>query len=93
MIVFIDEILVYSRSKEEHMKHLRIVLQNLREHRLFAKFSKCEFRLKSVTLLGDVVSKDKIMVNPTRLKVIPGWTRPTSPSNVRSFNSLVGYYR
>lgn len=68
VIVFIDDILVYSKSKEEHEQHLRLVLQILREHKLYAKFSKCEFWLDSVSFLGHVVSKDGVQVDPEKIK-------------------------
>ena len=66
-IVFIDDILVYSRSEEEHAMHLRLVLQTLREHQLYAKFSKCEFWLNQVAFLGHVVSRDGIQVDPKKI--------------------------
>ena len=65
MIVFIDDILVYSSSEEEHEQHLRLVLQRLREHRLYAKFSKCEFWLPQVAFLGHIVGKEGILVDPS----------------------------
>ena len=68
MIVFIDDILVYSKNKAEHAMHLRMVLQTLREHQLYAKFSKCEFWLEEVAFLGHVVSKEGIQVDPKRLR-------------------------
>ena len=70
IIFFIDDILVYSRSEEEHVMHLRIVLQTLREHQLYAKFSKCEFWLDQVAFLGHVVSKDGIQVEPKKIEAI-----------------------
>ena len=70
MIVFIDDILVYSRSEEEHAMHLRYVLQTLREHQLYAKFSKCEFWLDQVAFLGHVVSKDGIQVDPRKIEAV-----------------------
>ena len=80
MIVFIDYILVYSKTKEDHVRHLRIVLQRLREEKLYAKFSKCEFWITSVTFLGHVVSKEGIRVDPAKIEAIRGWARPTSPT-------------
>ena len=82
VIVFIDDILVYSRSEEEHVKHLRIVLQTLREHQLYAKFSKCEFWLDSVAFLGHVVSREGIQVNPKKIEAVMDWTRPTTVTKV-----------
>ncbi|XP_059281380.1 uncharacterized protein LOC132035078 [Lycium ferocissimum] len=88
MIVFIDDILVYSRSREDHEKHLRIVLGLLRDRELYAKFSKCEFWLESVSFLGHVVSKDGIMVDPKKIEAVRDWARPTSVTEIRSFLGL-----
>ena len=70
VIVFIDDILVYSHSREEHQKHLRIVLETLRVHKLFVKFSKCEFWLSSVSFLGHVISNEGISVDPKKIEVV-----------------------
>ena len=70
MVVFIDDILVYSETEEKHDEHLRIVLQVLREKELYAKFSKCEFWLREVTFLGHVVSTEVIKVDPQKIEVI-----------------------
>ena len=93
VIVFIEDIMVYSRSEEEHAMHLRYVLQTLREHQLYAKFSKCEFWLDCVAFLGHVVFKDGIQVDPKKIEAILEWPRPTTVIEVRSFLGLVGYYR
>ncbi|KAI3734189.1 hypothetical protein L6452_13653 [Arctium lappa] len=93
VIVFIDDILIYSRSKEDHEIHLRAILELLKREKLYAKFSKCEFWLKEVQFLGHVVSKDGIQVDPTKIEAIKGWEAPKSPSEVRSFLGLAGYYR
>ena len=77
MIIFIDDILVYSRSKEEHAMHLRLVLQTLKEHQLYDKFSKCEFWLDQVAFLGHMVSKDGIQVDLKKLEAIIEWPRLT----------------
>ena len=74
VIVFIDDILVYSKTEEDHVRHLRIVLQRLREEKLFAKFSKFEFWLTFVALLGCVMSKESIRVDTAKIKAIRGWT-------------------
>ncbi|XP_027171772.1 uncharacterized protein LOC113771384 [Coffea eugenioides] len=92
VVVFIDDILVYSKTKEEHKQHLRIVLQTLREHQLFAKFSKYEFWLEKVTFLSHIISKDGLTVDPAKVKAVAKWKRPENPTNVRSFLGLVGYY-
>jgi hypothetical protein len=73
MIVFIDDILIYSENEEDHAKHLRIVLTRLREHRLYAKFSKCEFWLKTVPFLGHVLSESGILVDPSKVQEVMDW--------------------
>uniref|UniRef100_A0A2N9F3Y9 RNA-directed DNA polymerase n=1 Tax=Fagus sylvatica TaxID=28930 RepID=A0A2N9F3Y9_FAGSY len=93
VIVFIDDILVYSKSLEEHEDHLRIVLQILRDKKLYAKLKKCEFWLNQVVFLGHVVSKDGITVDPSKIEAVVSWDRPTNVSEVRSFLGLAGYYR
>ena len=93
VIVFIDDILVYSNRKEEHEEHLRMVLEMLREKKLYAKFSKCEFRLDAVSFLGHVVSKDGVMVDPSKIETVKNWVRPTNVSEIRSFVGLASYYR
>jgi hypothetical protein len=93
VVVFIDDILIYLRSMEEHKGHLRIVLQQLREHQLYSKFSKCEFLIKEVPFLGHVVSPEGIAVDPSKVKEVLDWKPPTSVSKVRSFLGLASYYR
>ncbi|XP_070036669.1 uncharacterized protein [Nicotiana tomentosiformis] len=93
VIVFIDDILVYSRSEDEHADHLRAVLQTLRDRKLYAKFSKCEFWLKSVAFLGHIVSDEGIKVDTQKIEAVKSWPRPTTPTEVRSFLGLAGYYR
>ena len=93
VIVFIDDILVYSKSKKEHEEHLRIVLEMLREKKLYAKFSKCEFWLDAVSFLGHVVSKDGVMVDPSKIEAVKSWVRPTNVTEVRSFVDLASDYR
>nr|GFA36807.1 putative reverse transcriptase domain-containing protein [Tanacetum cinerariifolium] len=92
VIVFIDDILVFSKSKEEHEDHLRTVLQTLRQEKLYAKFSKCEFWLSSVAFLGHIVSAEGITMDPAKVEAITKWPRPTSVTEVRSFLGLAGYY-
>ena len=93
VIVLIDDILVYSKSEEEYAMHLRMVLLTLREHQLYAKFSKYEFWLDQVAFLGHVVSKDGIQVDPKKIEAITELSRPTTVTEVRSFLGLAGYYR
>ena len=93
MIVFIDEILIYSKTDLEHQEHLHKALTILREDKLYAKFSKCEFWLRQVSFLGHVVSKDGIFVDPNKIEAITKWKRPTTVTEIRSFLGLVGYYR
>ncbi|XP_070025891.1 uncharacterized protein [Nicotiana sylvestris] len=93
VIVFIDDILIHSRSQEDHANHIRAVLQTLQQHQLYAKFSKCEFWLESVVFLSHVVSREGIMVDPQKIAAVKNWPRPTTPSEVRSFLGLAGYYR
>ena len=93
VIVFIDNILIYSGSGEEHAKHLRIILQTLREHRLYAKLSKCQFWLDSVAFLGHIVSVEGVSVDPQKVEAILNWKPPTSVTEIRSFLGLAGYYR
>jgi hypothetical protein len=93
VLVFIDDILIYSKSEKEHAKHLRVVLQHLRDHKLYAKFSKCEFWFKSVKFLGHTISHDGISVDPSKVQEVMDWKPPKSVHQVRSFLGLVGYYR
>ncbi|KAH0637918.1 hypothetical protein KY289_037833 [Solanum tuberosum] len=93
VIVFIDDILIYSRNEEDHASHLRLVLQTLKDKELYAKFSKCEFWLKSVAFLGHIVSGDGIKVNTRKIQAVQNWPRPTSPTEIRSFLGLARYYR
>jgi hypothetical protein len=93
IMVFIDNILVYSRSEEENEEHLHLVLQKLRDHRLYAKLSKCEFWLKQVAFLGHIISNGGISVDPSKVQDVLSWKAPTSVGDIRSFLELAGYYR
>ena len=93
VIVFIDDILVYSGSSEEHSEHLRIVLQTLRELQLYAKLSKCQFWLDRVAFLGHVISIEGVSVDPQKIEAVVNWKPPKNVSEVRSFLGLAGYYR
>ena len=93
VVVFVDDILIYSQSEREHEDHLRIVLQLLRDHQLYAKFSKCEFWLTEVRFLGHVVSASGVSVDPEKVKAVMSWERPKLVFKIRSFLGLAGYYR
>jgi hypothetical protein len=93
IVVFIDDILIYSKNPEDHTKHLHVVLQRLRDHHLYAKFSKCEFWLDTVKFLGHTISSDSISVDPSKVQEVLDWKSPTSVHQIRSFLGLAGYYR
>ena len=93
VVVFVDDILIYFQSEWEHEYHLRIVLQLLRDHQLYAKFSKCEFWLTEVRFLGHVVSSSRVSVDPEKAEAVMSWERPKSIFEIRSFLGLAGYYR
>jgi hypothetical protein len=93
VVVFIDDILVFSQSEEEHEEHLRLVLQKLREHQLYAKFSKCAFWLKEVSFLGHIITDGGIAVDPSKVRVVLNWSPPKNVPEIRSFLGLAGYYR
>ncbi|GJZ75499.1 putative reverse transcriptase domain-containing protein [Tanacetum coccineum] len=93
VIVFINDILIYSKTREEHEVNLGLVLGLLKEEKLYAKFSKCEFWLREVQFLGHVINRDGIHVDPSKIEAIKNWEAPRTPSEVRSFLGLAGYYR
>jgi hypothetical protein len=93
VVIFIDDILVYSKSEEEHEKHLRLVLQRLQEHQLYAKLSKCEFWIDEVPFLGHIISKGGIAVDPGKVKDVLEWKIPQTVKEIRSFLGLAGYYQ
>ncbi|KAJ0588955.1 putative nucleotidyltransferase, Ribonuclease H [Helianthus annuus] len=93
VIVFIDDILIYSKTKDEHEHHLRAILELLKKEKLYAKFSKCEFWLREVQFLGHVVNGDGIHVDPTKIEAIKNWETPKTPTEIRQFLGLAGYYR
>jgi hypothetical protein len=92
VVVFIDDILIYSKNLEDHARHLHVVLHRLRDHRLYAKFSKCEFWLDTVKFLGHTISSDGISVDPSKVQEVLDWKPPTSIHQLRNFLGLAGYY-
>ncbi|GJS59803.1 putative reverse transcriptase domain-containing protein [Tanacetum coccineum] len=93
VIVFIDDILIYSKSKEEHKVHLRLILLLLEIEKLYGKFSKCEFWLQEVRFLGHVANSEGIHVDPSKIEPIKNWKPPKTPTEIRSFLGLTGYYK
>ena len=93
IVVFIDDILVYTKDAQKHEQHLKIVLQTLKEEKLYAKLNNCDFWLKEVSFLGHIVSAEGIRVDPTKIEVVVNWKPPRNVTEVRSFLGLAGYYR
>jgi hypothetical protein len=93
IVVFTDDILVYSRSEQEHEEHLHLALQKLWEHRMYAKLSKCEFWMRQVAFLGHVISKGGITVDPSKVQDVLSWNAHSSVGDIQSFLALAGYYR
>jgi hypothetical protein len=92
-MVFTDDILIFSKTEEEHEKLVRMVLEKLRSNQLYARFSKCEFWLTEVTFLGLVISAGGILVDPSKVKDVLNWMPPANASEIHSFLGLAGYYR
>jgi hypothetical protein len=92
VIVFIDDILIYSKNDSEHEEHLRMVLQKLRDNQLYAKFTKCDFWLDDVHFLRHIISKGVIVVDPAKVTAIVDWKIPSTDSEIRSFLGLACYY-
>jgi hypothetical protein len=93
IVIFVDDILIYSKNDEDHAKHLHIVLQCLRDHQLYAKFSKCELWLDSVKFLGHIISSEGIAIDPSKVQEVMEWKPPTSVHLICSFLGLASYYR
>ncbi|GJT91280.1 putative reverse transcriptase domain-containing protein [Tanacetum coccineum] len=93
VIVFIDDILIYSKDEKEHEEHLKAILELLKKEQLYAKFSKCEFWIPKVQFLGHVIDSRGIHVDPAKIESIKDWASPKTPTEIRQFLGLAGYYR
>nr|GEX51441.1 putative reverse transcriptase domain-containing protein [Tanacetum cinerariifolium] len=92
VIVFINDILIYSRNKEEYANHLRIILELLRKEKLYAKFSKCDLWIRTVQFLGHLINSQGLHVDPAKIEAVKNWASPTTPTEIRQFLGLAGYY-
>jgi hypothetical protein len=92
VLVFINDILIYSKNREEHEEHVKLVLQVLRHNQLYGKFSKCDFFHKKVHYLGHVISEEGVAVDPDKIKAIMDWPTPKDVSDMKSFMGLAWYY-
>jgi hypothetical protein len=93
IVVFIDDILVYSSTAKEHEQHLRVVLEKLRQNQLYAKFSKCEFWLEEVTFLGHILTTEGVAIDPTKIEAMKEWEQPRNVTDIHNFLGLASYYR
>ena len=92
VILYLDDILIYSDTEKDHLDHLKDVFDKFRKHKLYAKKSKCEFMLSQISFLGHTLSEGKVAMDEEKVKAIRDWKTPKSSSEVRSFIGLAGYY-
>jgi hypothetical protein len=93
IVVFIDDVLIYSKSREDHEHHLRIVLERLKAHQLYAKLNKCEFWLEKIAFLRHILTAKGIKVDPSKVEEVFKWKQPSNVSETQSFLGMAGYYR
>jgi len=93
VVVFINDIFVYSATVEEHEQHLRVVLEKLRQNQLYAKFSKCEFWLEEVTFLGHILTAKGVAIDPAKIEAVKEWEQPHNVTDIWSILRLAGHYR
>lgn len=93
VIVFIDDILIYSRNEKEHAEHLRTILELLKKEQLYAKFSKCDFWIRTVQFLSHIINSQGIHVDPAKIEAVKDWASLTNSTEIRQFLGLAGYYR
>ncbi|GJW59331.1 putative reverse transcriptase domain-containing protein [Tanacetum coccineum] len=93
VIVFIDDILIYSKDEKEHEEHLKAILELFKKEQLYAKFLKCEFWIWKVQFLGHIIDSRGVHVDPAKIESIKDWASPKTPTEIRQFLGLTGYYR
>ena len=93
VVVYFDDILIYSKTLHEHVKHLKLVLITLRKEKLYANFNECSFFMEKVNFLGFIVGKNGVEVDEEKVKAIRDWPTPQNASDVRSFLGLASFYR
>jgi Reverse transcriptase (RNA-dependent DNA polymerase) len=93
VMVYIDDILIFSRTEKDHFRHVKLILKRLRQHKLFAKLSKCEFNRASLPFLGHVVGQNGVEMQQSKVQSLAAWPRLTTVTEVQSFLDLENYYR